>query len=102
MKCADCGSEIGGSVGRGSKVFIASFITLVLGLVAYVTGFLVYSYGWDRAYNYQFNPNISYPPIYRYIEWGQWAEGIGIILVILGITLVAFGIMRSDRKQVHP
>jgi len=77
-------SEIGGIAGRKSKALVASLISLVLGLVAYAMGFLIYSYGWDRTYIAQGNPYATNP--YNYMEWGQWAEGAGIILVILGLV----------------
>jgi hypothetical protein len=80
----ESGSEIRGTAGRRSKVLLASLISLVLGLVAYVTGFLIYSYGWNRAYIVHYNPFATNP--YKYMEWGQWAEGAGIILVILGLV----------------
>jgi len=93
------GSEKKESARGRSKVFIASFISLILGLVVYAAGFLMYSYSWHR-YNY-FGLGENRSDWYRMMEWGNWAEGVGIILVILGVALIAFGIMRWDRNQGH-
>ena len=93
------GSEAEGLPRRKSILFKVSFISLVLGLVAFATGFLMYSYGWHHMY--WFGLGDSRLTAMRMWEWGQWAEGAGIILVILGVTLLALGIMRWDRKQVQ-
>jgi len=98
------GSEIAGSAKGKSKVFMASFISLILGLVVYAAGFLMYSYYWHRYYYEGFGQGNSsmMGDWYRMMEWGNWAKGAGIMLVILGVALIALGIMRWDRKQVHP
>jgi hypothetical protein len=95
------GSEIAGSARGKSKVFMASFISLILGLVVYAAGFLLYSYSWHRYYYFSFGET-GHGDWYRMMEWGNWAEGAGIILVILGVALIALGIVRWDRKRVHP
>ena len=93
------GSEIEGAARGKPKVFMASFISLILGLVVYAAGFLMYSYSWHRFYYW--NLGADRDIWYRMMEWGNWAEGAGIILVILGVALIALGIMRRHRKQAH-
>lgn len=94
------GPEIGGSARGKSKIFLASFISLILGLVVYATGFLMYSYSWHRFYYFSLGET-GRRDWYRMMEWGNWAEGAGIILVIFGVALIALGIVRWDRKQAH-
>jgi hypothetical protein len=79
------GSGRGGTDKRGSKVIAASLISLVLGLVAYAVGFLMYSYSWHR-YNY-FGLGEDRSSWFKMMEWGNWVEGAGIMLVILGVVL---------------
>jgi hypothetical protein len=67
----------------------ASLGSLVLGLVAYATGLLMYSYGWHHMY--WFGMGESRLTALRMWEWGQWTEGAGIILVILGLVFYVAG-----------
>ena len=80
----ESGSETGQSAERKSKWVLASLASLVLGLVAYATGLLMYSYGWHHMYWFGLGENRL--TAMRMWEWGQWAEGAGIILVILGLV----------------
>jgi len=78
---------------------MASFISLILGLVVYAAGFLMYSYAWHH-YNY-WGLGEDRSGSFRMMEWGQWAEGSGTILVFLGVAFMALGIVRWNRKKVQ-
>lgn len=83
---------------RESKLFLTSFISIVAGLVSYVIGFLMYSYAWHRFNYFRLGEDIRL--FYEMMEWGQWIQGLGIVLVILGIALIAFGLFRLSRSDL--
>ena len=85
MTMAGSGSETRQSSERKSKWALACLASLVLGLLVYAAGFLVYSYSYHRVHWFGLGENVD---IYvKGTEWGQWAEGVGVILFMLGIVL---------------
>ena len=85
------------SLQRESKLFLMSLISIVAGLVSYLTGFLMYSYSWHRINYFRLGEDIRL--FYEMREWGQWIQGLGVVLVILGIALIAFGLYRLSRND---
>ena len=85
------------SLQRESKLLLISFISIVAGLVSYLTGFLMYSYAWHRFNYYRLGEDVRL--FYEMMEWGQWIQGLGIVLVILGMALIAFGLYRLSRND---
>lgn len=85
MTMAGSGSEIGQSSERKSKWALASFASLVVGLLTYAAGVLMYAYSYHHAYYWDLG---DYSRIeFKMLEWSQWAKGAGVILFMLGIVL---------------
>ncbi|HEX9908134.1 MAG TPA: hypothetical protein VGB78_06675 [Thermoplasmata archaeon] len=76
--------EAGGSTKSRSRLLAASLSSLVLGLVVYASGVITYSIGW-HDWNY-WSMGDDMTTAFHMMEWGQWAEGAGVILVILGLV----------------
>lgn len=83
------GSEEGKSAERAPRWVSASFVSLVLGLVVYAAGAILYSYGWHEYQYWNVGEDRSFA--FDMLEWGTWVERAGISLVILGLVFYVAG-----------
>jgi protein-S-isoprenylcysteine O-methyltransferase Ste14 len=78
---------------RESKWISASLVSLVLGILVYAAGVIMYQYANHRLLYFNLGENLEF--VRHLAEWGQWVESAGIVLVFLGLALYVAGKRRG-------
>lgn len=70
---------------------------LAIGLIVYVAGVVIYSYGWHKAYYFNLGEDITLAP--SLMALGRMVQISGLILVILGLVFFVAGILKGVPRR---
>lgn len=66
---------------------------MVIGLFVYATGLFAWAYSNHKLLYWNLGDDIG--AWTRMNEWGSYAEGAGVAIVILGLTFIAVGLAKK-------
>ncbi len=78
---------------KGPGWFGAAAIALIVGLFVYATGFFAWAYSNHKIVTWSLGDDLS--AWERMNEWGSYVEGIGVVIVILGLAFIGVGLAKK-------